>query len=293
MGTHRFAIYFSLLAVLLGSIAIGVALTHALSQVTPATPASPVNAFLAQVAQSQAFPTPSEPTAPYTGNTYVEVHDSCGPYFGGTCVNMRSAPTTTAPSVLRVRNGVVLQVSPETVTDSTGRTWYRVVFDEWLRYPERAEGGHYIAANYARLLTDPGIESYSASATSTVGAKRIVIDRSKQMLYAYDGDTLYLATPVSTGLDLTPTPRGTFHVYRKTPSRYMQGPLPGISDQYYDLPGVPWNLYFTLDGGAIHGTYWHDHFGQEWSHGCVNLPVDTARTLYEWTPLGTPVYVRG
>ena len=21
----------------------------------------------------------------------------------------------------------------------------------------------------------------------------------------------------------------------------MQGPLPGVSDQYYDLPGVPWN----------------------------------------------------
>lgn len=72
----------------------------------------------------------------------------------------------------------------------------------------------------------------------------------------------------------------------------MQGPLPGISDQYYDLPGVPWNMYFTQEGGAIHGAYWHAEFGKQWSHGCVNLPLETARTLYEWTPLGTSVLVQ-
>jgi lipoprotein-anchoring transpeptidase ErfK/SrfK len=71
----------------------------------------------------------------------------------------------------------------------------------------------------------------------------------------------------------------------------MQGPLPGISEQYYDLPGVPWNLYFTQEGGAIHGAYWHDKFGEEWSHGCVNLPLDSARTLYQWADIGTSVYV--
>ena len=72
----------------------------------------------------------------------------------------------------------------------------------------------------------------------------------------------------------------------------MQGPLPGISDQYYDLPGVPWDLYFTHEGGAIHGAYWHDKFGERWSHGCVNLPIEKAKELYEWTDLGTTVVVR-
>ena len=80
-------------------------------------------------------------------------------------------------------------------------------------------------------------------------------------------------------------------VYKKTPSRYMQGPLPPISDQFYDLPGVPWNLYFTNEGGAIHGAYWHESFGEQRSHGCVNLPLDKAKELYLWAPLGTEVFV--
>ena len=98
--------------------------------------------------------------------------------------------------------------------------------------------------------------------------------------------------PVSTGLELTPTPRGVFSVYKKTPTRYMQGPLPDISDQYYDLPGVPWNLYFTKQGAVIHGAYWHNSFGTPWSHGCVNLPPEKARELYLWAELGTQVLVR-
>ena len=72
----------------------------------------------------------------------------------------------------------------------------------------------------------------------------------------------------------------------------MQGPLLGVSDQYYDLPGVPWDLYFTEQGGAIHGAYWHDKFGKRWSHGCVNLPLEEAKKLYEWADVGTPVVVR-
>ena len=98
--------------------------------------------------------------------------------------------------------------------------------------------------------------------------------------------------PISTGLELTPTETGTFTVFKKTPSRYMQGPLPGFVDrQAYDLPGVPWNLYFTQGGAVIHGAYWHNSFGKPYSHGCVNLPPQQAKKLYNWAPLGTKVIV--
>jgi lipoprotein-anchoring transpeptidase ErfK/SrfK len=122
--------------------------------------------------------------------------------------------------------------------------------------------------------------------------KRIVVDRAKQMLYAYEGDTLFMEQSISTGLDDTPTPRGTFTVYAMTPSRYMQGPIDGVSTQSYDLPGVPWNLYFTNEGAVIHGAYWHNHFGKQWSHGCVNLPPEKAKELYDWAELGMKVTVR-
>lgn len=72
----------------------------------------------------------------------------------------------------------------------------------------------------------------------------------------------------------------------------MQGPIPGITDQYYDLPGVPWNLYFTYQGAAIHGTYWHKNFGKQSSHGCVNLTTEEAQKLYNWAGVGTFVIVQ-
>ncbi len=251
--------------------------------------------FLSQRHISAAIVTPPAPT-------FIQIVDSCGPHYDGTCVRARSGPGTSFPPVMKLRTGMVLKVATTTVADASGRMWYKIVFDEWLRYPERAKD-MYVAADLVHVFTDPGAQSLpgpapaeGAEAEALIKAasttKRIVVDRTTQMLYAYDGDTLFLKTPVSTGLDLTPTPRGTFVVYAKSPTRYMQGPLPGVSDQYYDLPGVPWDLYFTAQGGALHGAYWHNEFGQQWSHGCVNLPLDVAKKLYDWTPLGTSVTVK-
>ncbi|MBV9159331.1 MAG: L,D-transpeptidase family protein [Candidatus Kaiserbacteria bacterium] len=237
--------------------------------------------------------TPAAPAAPEPSKpkiaTYIEVTDSCGPYWGGTCVNARSGPGTDYPAVLKLRKGIVLEVDPNPVT-ADGHDWYKIVFNEWIRYPDRLAGDLYVAGDYVRVFQSEAASDLPAGSHPSTN-KRIVVDRSEQKLYAYEGDTLFMEEKVSTGLDLTPTPRGQFVIYRKSPTRYMQGPIPGISDQEYDLPGVPWDLYFTNEGGAIHGAYWHDHFGEQWSHGCVNLPLDSARKLYEWADLGTPVTV--
>jgi lipoprotein-anchoring transpeptidase ErfK/SrfK len=242
-------------------------------------------------AVAQMLPEVVVPTPPHS--SYIEIQNSCGIHYEGDCVVARAAATTSAPVIAKLRNGIVLAVAPQAITDENGRIWYRVVFDESVRYPERISAEWYVAGDNVRAFEDTGVQALPVSDTvPTTTEKHILISRSEQMLYAYDGDVLFLKTPVSTGLDLTPTPRGIFHIYKKTPSRYMQGPLPGISDQYYDLPGVPWNLYFTYQGGAIHGAYWHNSFGEQWSHGCVNLPLDTAHTLYDWADLGTEVTVQ-
>ena len=229
---------------------------------------------------------PETPEAPVR---YVTVIHSCGPHFEGACVRARSGAATTSPVVAQLRNGVVLRTDGVVHTDAGD--WYKIIFDEWIRYSGRLPNTFYVSAEFTEPIHGDYLPEDKTADTATT-TKHIIIDRGEQKLYAYDGDTLFLEAPVSTGLDLTPTPRGTFSVYRKTPSRYMQGPLPGISDQYYDLPGVSWNLYFTRGGGAIHGAYWHDSFGKQWSHGCVNLPVETAKKLYDWAPLGTEVLVR-
>ena len=220
---------------------------------------------------------------------YIEVADSCGAYYEGACVVMRSGPGDEYKSVARLRDGMVLKVDDIVTVDE--RQWYKLAHDTDIRYPERVSGDWYVAADLVHVAIRDG-DHVREAGTIASSSKRIIVDRSQQMLYAYDGDALFMQQSISTGLELTPTPRGTFTVYKKTPSRYMQGPLPGVSDQYYDLPGVPWNLYFTPQGGVIHGAYWHDHFGRPWSHGCVNLPVAAAKILYDWADIGTSVVVQ-
>ena len=236
--------------------------------------------------------TTSELVRPQASSTvvyqYIEVRGGCGPYFEGPCINVRSGPGLQYPVVLRVRDGMVLRVA-DTI-DIDGELWYKIAFDREIRYPERVTSDWYVSARVVRLFTDDGDQVLSGP-VDVVG-KRILVVRSEQMLYAYDNKTLFMKVRISSGLEFTPTPRGRFVIFKKTPSRYMQGPIPEVSDQYFDLPGVPWNLYFTQQGAVIHGAYWHDHFGEPWSHGCVNLDPADAQKLYEWADIGTPVVVQ-
>ncbi|MDW7982487.1 MAG: L,D-transpeptidase [Thermomicrobium sp.] len=118
--------------------------------------------------------------------------------------------------------------------------------------------------------------------------KWIEVDLSAQVLRAWEFERLVFWTLVSTGLPQYPTPTGLFRVSVKLRYERMRGGTPGID--YYDLPNVPHTMYFYR-GYALHGAYWHSNFGHPMSHGCVNLPLDAAAWLYEWTPVGTVVWI--
>ncbi|MBC7263322.1 MAG: L,D-transpeptidase [Chloroflexi bacterium] len=105
--------------------------------------------------------------------------------------------------------------------------------------------------------------------------KRIEIDLSAQTLVAYEGDVPIFIALVSTGTAWTPTPVGQFRIYRKLLKQDMSGP------GYY-LADVPYVQYF-FGAYALHGAYWHNDFGRPVSHGCVNLTVEDARWLFNWT----------
>jgi hypothetical protein len=116
-----------------------------------------------------------------------------------------------------------------------------------------------------------------------LGTKWIDVNLSQQMLYAYVDDTLVASFLVSTGLPNTPTVTGTYYVYVKYLYADMRGP------DYY-LPDVPYTMYFYNDYG-IHGTYWHNNFGQPMSHGCINMETSDAGWLYYWSYVGIMVYI--
>ncbi|MDW8277591.1 MAG: L,D-transpeptidase family protein [Anaerolineales bacterium] len=115
------------------------------------------------------------------------------------------------------------------------------------------------------------------------GERWIDVDLSRQMLYAYEGDTLVRAFVVSTGTWQYPTVTGQYRIYIKYRFKDMSGP------GYY-LKNVPYTMFF-YKGYAIHGTYWHNNFGTPMSHGCVNLTIADAEWLYNFASVGTLVNV--
>lgn len=118
------------------------------------------------------------------------------------------------------------------------------------------------------------------------GERWIEVDLSNQKLIAHEGDHVFLETLVSTGKAWTPTPTGEYKVWYKAKAQKMSG---GEGSSYYYLPNVPYIMFFQNEsvpgskGFSLHGTYWHNNFGHEMSHGCVNLPTPIAEKLYYWT----------
>lgn len=116
------------------------------------------------------------------------------------------------------------------------------------------------------------------------GEKHIYVDLAEQKLYAYQGNTKVIETFISSG-KWKPTPVGNFQIWEKLRATRMAG---GEGADAYDLPNVPYVMYFYSDFG-LHGAYWHNNFGHKMSHGCVNLRIVDARDLFEWAEVGTAV----
>ena len=99
----------------------------------------------------------------------------------------------------------------------------------------------------------------------------IAVDKSAQrMTVALNGQQLY-EWPVSTGGSGYDTPSGAFKPFRMDIDHH--------SDEYDNAP-MPYSMFFTQTGVAVHGTYEARHLGHAVSHGCVRLSVKNAATLW-------------
>ncbi|MGC9467641.1 MAG: L,D-transpeptidase [Anaerolineae bacterium] len=219
-----------------------------------------------------------------------------------------TSPSTSAGRKYRFYGGTVFHVI-DTFRDEAGTGWYKV-FDD---YPPRQSTNHqWVLAEHMRRVPRAEI----APIHPFVGNKRIDVVLDEQSLTCYEGDEVVFSTLVASGLGGSlATPKGEHCVLLKQASRHMSNvpyadmrpedqPAPG---GIFDLPGVPWNIFFDLAGTAIHGAYWHNDFGVRRSHGCLNVSIDAARWIYRWVhpiggyeddfiqsncAVGTPVIVR-
>src|SRR5262245_30963287 len=78
--------------------------------------------------------------------------------------------------------------------------------------------------------------------------------------------------PVTTGGSGYDTPGGAFKPFRMEIDHY--------SDEYDNAP-MPYSIFFTQSGDAIHGTYEQRSLGRAVSHGCVRLSRKNAATLWD------------
>ena len=176
----------------------------------------------------------------------------------------------------------------ETHLDDDNVGWYKVVDD----YPPRSHSYQWVLARDLRRIPKAEL----APIRPFSGNKHIEVDLSTQTLVCYEGEKAVFNTKTASGVggELA-TPIGEHCVLLKQASRHMSNvpyadlpeeeqPAPG---DIFDLPGVPWNIFFDLSGTAIHGAYWHNDFGIRRSHGCINVSCAAARFIYRWThPLG-------
>lgn len=143
-----------------------------------------------------------------------------------------------------------------------------------------------------RDVTPPSLALLSSisrvlgTSTSTE-EKRIEVDLTHQKVYAFEGNQKVYEFVVSTG-KWAPTPTGEFRVWAKVRSQLMAGGDKSIGTYYY-LPNVPYVQFFYNNqvdksrGFSLHGTYWHNNFGHPMSHGCINMRIEDAKTLFEWS----------
>ncbi|HVT21585.1 MAG TPA: L,D-transpeptidase family protein [Mycobacteriales bacterium] len=103
-----------------------------------------------------------------------------------------------------------------------------------------------------------------------------------------DGKTV-LTTPVNGGVPAAPTPLGTYPIYLRYTATTMQGTNP--DGTHYKDKGVPWVNYFS-GGSAVHG-FVRASYGTPQSVGCLELPPDTAKRVYDLVDYGTLVTVAG
>lgn len=111
-----------------------------------------------------------------------------------------------------------------------------------------------------------------------------------ERLYLVKNGHVVLESLVNTGILQSPTPHGEFHIFAKYRRKWMEGINPVTHRKYLD-PNVPYAMYFTTKGNAIHG-FERKAYGYPQSFGCVEMPPDKAKTLYRLVRDGTEVVIK-
>ena len=111
------------------------------------------------------------------------------------------------------------------------------------------------------------------------GPMAVVVSLTEQRAYAYRNGVLIGVTTVSSGKPGHETPTGVFTILQKDKNHHSS---------LYNAAPMPYQQRLTWDGIALHAGGLP---GYPESHGCVHLPTEFARRLFEATNMGMTVVV--
>lgn len=155
------------------------------------------------------------------------------------------------------------------------------------RYYETADGFWLREADIA--ITEPGARPDRIGSEE----KWVDVNLSRKTLVAMLGDKPMYAALISPGRTSTKkdkdhrTKTGMFRIREKHIATTMDGDGTTGGELPYSIMDVPYVEYY--DGSyALHAAFWHNNFGREQSHGCVNLAPADAKWLFFWTEPALP-----
>jgi lipoprotein-anchoring transpeptidase ErfK/SrfK len=140
------------------------------------------------------------------------------------------------------------------------------------------------------VTANVNVTNFQTNVTTVDADRWIDINLKTRTVTLFNGQDVYTSFRVGIGKSSTPTVTGNFVIYRKVAGpKCMSGGEKGTSS-YYNLCNIHWTSYFH-GAYAFHEAWWTNAHNQPAvSHGCINMTKDDAKTLYDFAPVGTPVY---
>jgi len=126
-----------------------------------------------------------------------------------------------------------------------------------------------------------GAGALAQSAGMAGGPQRVVVDKSRQELRAYEGERLVMVSRVSTGRRGRETPSGRYHAGAKFVMHYSR---------LYDNAPMPYSVQVS-NNYFIHGFSVVPDYPA--SHGCIRMPVENAREFFQWVRPGASIQITG
>ena len=125
----------------------------------------------------------------------------------------------------------------------------------------------------------------------------IVIRRSANKLFLYNGMRYLRTFGVATGQSQYPTPLGRFRIVVKWKNPWWYPPDSAWAKDLDPVPPGPSNplgtrwMGISSPGVGIHGTPEPGSIGYSVSHGCIRMRITDAEWLFEKVPVGTTVFI--